>query len=148
MKAFLLITIVLLISNVAHAQRWEVFERTRNDLIAVRSVDLHKDTLQLISGKAYEINLPDLFDQDTGRLRKKLYVQNLAMAEYLDLEIRHEQNIIDLIDTLYTAKVRFKQKDTKATLETAYPAQIVVLDPEGIIEKQLTILPDYPTSRR
>ncbi len=148
MRIYSLIAVMLLLSTTVAAQRWEVFERTHNDLISVLSTELTQDTLKLISGKSYEINMPDLFDQNTGLIKKKLYVQNLSMADYIDLDIQHEQNIIDLRDTVYTAKVRFKQTDTAADEPTACPAKIVVRDLEGTIEKQLTIMPAYPASRR
>ncbi|MEQ8714745.1 MAG: hypothetical protein RIC80_17130 [Cyclobacteriaceae bacterium] len=148
MRIYSLIAVMLLLSTSVAAQRWEVFERTHNDLISVLSTELTQDTLKLISGKSYEINMPDLFDQNTGLVKKKLYFQNLSMADYIDLDIEHEQNIIDLRDTLYTAKVRFRQTNTSTEEPTAYPAKIVVRDQEGTIEKQLTIMPAYPASRR
>lgn len=148
MRFYLVISIMLLFNMTANAQSWVVYERTNNDLIHIESKALSKDTLKLISGKSYEINLPDLFDQNTGSIQKKLYVQNLSMADYIDLEIQHEQNIIDLMDTVYTAKVKFKQVNTEANVDTAYPAKIVIRDPEGGVEKELTLLPDYSSSRR
>ena len=144
-SAFILFFVLMNVS--ASAQPWQILQRTSNDLVPLTTDEFKNDTLTLTSGKSYEIDLPELFDQNTGQLKKKLYVQNLSVASYLDLEIEHEINIIDLNDTTYVAKVMFQQVDQQVESETVYYARIIVRDTDGAVEKRLTIMPDTTSAK-
>lgn len=142
MKKYVVVLIALLISYLINAQSWQITQRTHNNLVPLSSHELQQDTLRLFPGKSYEIKLPDLFDQNTGKLQKKLYVQNLADAQYLDIEISHERSIVDLNDTLYLAKVRLQHKELDVPIKLNRPARLVVRDQNGVREKELVLMPN------
>ena len=142
MKNYGLLSITLLISYLTNAQSWQILQRTHNNLIPLSTRELQQDTLRLFPGKSYEIDLPGLFDQNTGKLKKKLYVQDLADAQYLDIEISHERSIVDLNDTLYIAKVRLQHKAPDMPIKLNRPARLVVRDQNGRREKELVLMPN------